>query len=53
MITILFFYGLAFILMGIVIFAMPKKQDPSGLLADRVDGLIRGAVDYILKPYDF
>ncbi|MDD5225887.1 MAG: ATP-binding protein [Candidatus Omnitrophica bacterium] len=32
--TIFFFYGLAFIVMGVVIFAMPKKNDLLGLSED-------------------
>lgn len=49
--TIFFFYGLAFLVMGIVIFVMPKKRDLLGLSEDLwlvgLFGLLHGANEWV------
>lgn len=49
--TIFFFYGLAFLVLGAVIFLMPKKNDPLGLAGDLwligLFGLLHGMNEWV------
>ena len=49
--TTFFFYGLAFLVMGVVIFLMPKEKDPFGLSGDLwligLFGLLHGANEWV------
>ncbi len=49
--TIFFFYGLAFLVMGLVIFTMPKKKDLLGLSGDLwligLFGILHGANEWV------